>query len=359
MHVLLVSTPIGFLGSGQGGGVEQILTNIAVALQTRGHHVTVLAPKGSTLERIDMLTIAGQGQSLAQDLSRSAEITMPVSSVLAAMWDSVRQLQDQFQVVVNFAYDWLPFYLSPFLQIPVAHLVSMSSLTDAVDAAIAQTAAWQPKSLAFLTRTQAQTFPLGNLASSLPCLYSGLDLNLYRFQPEAQPHLGWVARLTPEKGLADAVQVAQQTQRPLKIWGFMQDEAYWQAIQAQYPDAPVEYAGFLETQDLQAALGACSALLMTPHWVEAMGNVALEALACGVPVIAYKRGGPAEVVQDGETGWLVEPDDISGLIAAVAKIDRLDRQKCRQVAESLYSVEAMGDRVEQWLTQVIEARAAH
>jgi len=50
---------------------------------------------------------------------------------------------------------------------------------------------------------------------------------------------------------------------------------------------------------------------MTPRWMEAFGNVAIEALACGVPVIAYRRGGPAEIVQDGQTGFLVEPDSVT------------------------------------------------
>ena len=68
-------------------------------------------------------------------------------------------------------------------------------------------------------------------------------------------------------------------------------------------------------------------LLMTPKWVEAFGNVAIEAMACGVPVIAYRRGGPAEIVVDGETGFLVEPDDVDGMVAAVGRIDEIDRAR--------------------------------
>jgi UDP-glucose:tetrahydrobiopterin glucosyltransferase len=67
--------------------------------------------------------------------------------------------------------------------------------------------------------------------------------------------------------------------------------------------------GFLSTDKLQIELGKCRGLLNTPKWNEAYGNVVVEALACGVPVIAYKRGGPSEIVQHGQTGYLADPDD--------------------------------------------------
>jgi UDP-glucose:tetrahydrobiopterin glucosyltransferase len=91
---------------------------------------------------------------------------------------------------------------------------------------------------------------------------------------------------------------------------------------------------------------------MTPRWVEAFGNVAIEALACGVPVIAYRRGGPTEIVEEGKTGFLVEPNSVAGLVEAINKLDRINRHTCRQQAEAKYSTPAMGDRVEQWLYDI-------
>jgi UDP-glucose:tetrahydrobiopterin glucosyltransferase len=92
---------------------------------------------------------------------------------------------------------------------------------------------------------------------------------------------------------------------------------------------------------------------MTPRWLEAFGNVAIEALACGVPVIAYRRGGPAEIIKDGETGFLVEPDSITGLVKAIAQIPNLERSRCRWQAETEYSLTALGDRFESWFEQII------
>ena len=135
--------------------------------------------------------------------------------------------------------------------------------------------------------------------------------------------------------------------------GKIQDQEYWQQIHKSYPDAPVEYLGFLSTVKMQQELRQCRAMLMTPRWVEAFGNVAIEALACGVPVISYRRGGPAEIIQDGKTGFLVEPDSVNGLVDAIARLDEIDRYTCRQQAETEFSLAALGDRFEKWFRDIL------
>jgi UDP-glucose:tetrahydrobiopterin glucosyltransferase len=185
-------------------------------------------------------------------------------------------------------------------------------------------------------------------------LGNGINLSLYDFCAEPAPWVGWVGRISPEKGLEDAVAASQLTGIPLKIMGFLENERYWQQILQDYPNAPINYQGFLSTSELQQRLRECKALLMTPRWVEAFGNVAIEALACGVPVIAYRRGGPAEIVEDGKTGFLVEPDSVGGLVEAMKHLDRIDRYACRQRVETEYSNQAMGDRIERWLFDILQ-----
>jgi UDP-glucose:tetrahydrobiopterin glucosyltransferase len=350
LRVLFVSTSVGPLGSGLGGGVELTLVNLAQALTARGHRVWTIAPAGSRLLDLDLeiLQVLGVLQATAQNQGRSAGIEMPGESVLAAMWQRAWQLQGEADVIVNFAYDWLPFYLTPFFTTPVVHLVSMGSLTEAMDGAIESVAAQFPDHVGVHSRAQAETFAF---AKDCWVLGNGLDLDLYEFQPEVSPMagLGWVGRIAPEKGLEDAVAAAQSAGMSLRVWGVMQCPDYWQAVRSRYPEAQVDYGGFLTTPDLQRALGQCRGLVMTPKWVEAFGNVAIEALACGVPVVAYGRGGPREIVVDGECGWLVEPDDGPGLVAAISKLGAIERSACRLRAEQHYSLEAMGERVETWL----------
>lgn len=326
------------------------LYNIAQEMIRRGHTLQVVAPQGSMSGSLPLVEIYGRFQIIAQSQERTAPITMLGDSVLANMWEYAHQVQADYDLIVNFAYDWLPFYLTPFFTDPIAHFVSMGSLYEAMDRIIAQVAAQFPGTVGFYTPSQAATFAINQ---HCPCLGSGIDLSLYQFCPQPQPWLAWLGRIAPEKGLEDAVAAAQIADIPLKIMGKIQDRSYWEQICQDYPDAPIEYLGFLPTAELQQELRQCRAILMTPRWMEAFGNVAIEALACGVPVIAYRRGGPAEIIQDGKTGFLVEPDSIAGLVAAIARLDEIDRYVCRQQAEIEYSLAALGDRFEQWFHNIL------
>lgn len=349
-RIMLVSTPVGPLGSGLGGGVELTLLNVAQELRRRGHSITVLAPAGSKLEGIPITEIAGQLQPTAHTQGRDTPITLPADSVLGQMWDYARQHQSEVDLIVNLAYDWLPFYLTPFFHTPVAHFVTMGSLSEAMDQAVRQVAVQCPGRLGAYTRTQADTFGCGE---AFAILSSAIDLNLYEFCPTPGSDFVWLGRISPEKALEDALEAAAITQVPLKILGKLEDPDYWQRICQQFPQAQDSYLGFLPTQELQQIVRRCRALLMTPRWIEAFGNVAIEALACGVPVIAYRRGGPAEIVRSGQTGWLVPPDDVIALAEAIKTVDQLDRVACRQQAEEAYSLAALGDRFEAWFEAMV------
>ena len=350
MKILILSTPVGALSSGIGGGVELTIYNLIQEMQLRNHFVTVVAPQNSHFAHANIVEIEGNLHIPAQTQTRDTPITMPSNSVLGNMWEYARQLQSDYDVIVNFAFDWLPFYLTPFFTSSIAHFISMGSLSDSLDQIMAQTACLYPNNFAVYTQVQASTFPF---AEYCQCLGSGIDLSLYQFQPQPEKkQLAWLGRIAPEKALEDAVQASAITQIPLLIFGKIQDQDYWNNILTKYPHAPIEYQGFLATTDLQRELGKCSALLMTPRWLEAFGNVAIEALACGVPVISYARGGPAEIVKNGETGFLVTPDSVEGLVEGIGRIEQLDRHFCRQVAEKEYSLTVWGDRFETWLTSI-------
>ncbi len=354
LRLLFLSTPVGPLGSGLGGGVELTLRNIQTALVQRGHQVDTVAPVGSMLSPFELVEIEGNLQITAQTQGRSTPITLPENPVLGNMWRYAQHVQANYDVILNFAYDWLPFYLTPWFTTPIAHLVSMGSLTEAMDQVIERTVNEFPGTIGVHSQAQADTFAFGDRCR---CVGNGLDLSLYEFCDQPDPVLGWVGRIAPEKGLEDAIAAVNQTQDTLHIWGAISDADYWSHIQQTYPTAKFEYHGFLPTQELQKALRRCRALIMTPRWVEAFGNVAIEALTCGVPVIAYRRGGPTEIIEPGKTGWLVEPDSVAGLVEAIAKLDQIDRQTCRTAAEQHYSLPALGDRIERWCRDILHNHA--
>ena len=360
MRLLILSTPVGPLGSGLGGGVELTVANLARVLTALGHRVAVVTPTGAQPEAlgidanaIEIIQMPGSLQPTTQTKGRSSPVI--VGSALANTWEYARQEQTDYDLFVNFAYDWLPLYLTPFLSVSVAHFVSMGSLSDAIDGAIEQLSSCYSGTLGAYTQSQVETFAPTISLSAWHILGCGLDLRKYDYCDVPGDALAWVGRISPEKGLEDAIAAAITSHQPLKIYGKLENPTYWQSLQPLIDSAPVaiDYRGFLPTEQLQQSLGQARALLVTPRWTEAFGIVAVEAMACGVPVIAYRAGGPAEIVRSGKTGWLVAPGEVDGLVGAIAKIDAISRSACRRQAESEYSLLAWGKRFERWFYKIV------
>ena len=160
--------------------------------------------------------------------------------------------------------------------------------------------------------------------------------------------------MAPEKGLEDAVYVANELGEKLNVWGVIDDEIYASKIEQSFPQGTIEWMGFLATDELQKQLGKCRVLINTPKWNEAYGNVIVEALACGVPVVAYKRGGPSEIIQHGQTGYLAFPDNKKNMLSYVGKIEKIKRKKCREWVEKNASTDIFANKVVKWLNEVIK-----
>ncbi|APD47433.1 glycosyltransferase [Synechococcus sp. CS-602] len=353
-RLLVVSTAVGTLGSGKGGGVEVTLAGLVAGLIDRGHSLTVLAAEGSKLppgcEAATLWSQPGVDQPSWQHQPRQGGVQLPAGSLLAGLWETALNRQGDFDAILNLGYDWLPFWLTRHLATPLFHLVSMGSVATVMDEVITAVDRWNPGRLAFHSAAQAGDFRLGRPAKVVG---NGFDLASYVFRPRADPEagLGWAGRIAPEKGLEDAAAVAAQLGRRLSVWGLRADPAYALAVEASVPAGTIDWRGFLPSERLQAELGGCAVLLNTPKWNEAYGNVVVEAMACGVPVVAYRRGGPAELVQSGLTGMLVPPDDGEAMAGAVAAAEQLNRYDCRRWVEQHCSREAFAARIEAWLSE--------
>lgn len=354
LRILVVSTPVGHLGSGRGGGVELTAFGLVAGLGQRGHAVTVLAARGSHLPpscaAARLWCEAGVDQPSWQHQQRQAPVQMPADGLLARLWRRALAEQHRFDVILNLAYDWLPFWLTPHTSTPLAHLVSMGSVADAIDAVIAEVARSHPGHFAFHTAAQAADFALPGPPRLVG---NGFDLDRYRLCEQPDALLGWAGRIAPEKGLEDAAAVAAQLGLPLAVWGLAEDRAYARRVENAVPPGTLQWRGFLPTEQLQAELGRCAALLNTPKWNEAFGNVVVEAMACGVPVAAYARGGPAELVQEGVNGALAAPDDRTALAEAVQRARRVSRPGCRRWVEQHCSQLAFAARLESWLQALV------
>ena len=357
LDLVLVSTPIGHLGSGRGGGVELTIASLLRGLQQRGHHLHLVAPERSRLPEgcgeVALHRVEGIDQPSWQHAAADAPVLIPSQGVLPRLWELALELGDTADAVINFSYDWLPFWLTPRHTKPIFHLVSMGSVAPVMDAVLADLARWNQSRLAFHTHRQAADF---RLPDSPVVVGNGFDLNQYQLQLQGDGPLGWAGRVAPEKGLEDAVAVAIELGEPLLVWGVVEDPDYAARVETAAPAGTIEWRGFLPTAALQRDLGRCRGLINTPKWNEAYGNVVVEALACGVPVIAYDRGGPGEIIQDGVTGWLVRPDNREALVEATRRLGAIDRHACRRWVEAHASQAGFAERVERWICQSLAAR---
>ena len=334
MRIVLISTPIGFLGSGKGGGVELTLNSLVSGLLSLGHSVEVIAPKNSKLhesnEKAKLHFVEGEDQISWQHQNYNSPVSIPDNSLLAGMLEKGLDIAKKADVLLNMSYDWLPIWMTLNVDIPIAHIISMGSESLVISNLLSRVYDKHPNNFAFHSKIQADDYPF---IKKPIIIGNGFELDNYTFQDSVDGPLGWVGRVAPEKGLEDAVYVANELGEKLKVWGVIEDKNYATKIEQYFPKGTIDWMGFLSTNELQKELGKCRVLLNTPKWNEAYGNVVVEALACGVPVIAYKRGGPSEIIQHGLTGYLADPDDKNNMLSYVEIIEKINRKSCREWVE--------------------------
>ena len=195
--------------------------------------------------------------------------------------------------------------------------------------------------LVSVSHDQRKYLPHANWVGTV---YHGLPRDLLAFQPKARGgYLAFLGRISPEKGPNRAIEIAARTAMPLKIAAKVDrvDQAYWEEIVRPMVDAHrnVEFIGEIGDQDKAKLLGDAAALLFPVDWPEPFGLVMIEAMACGTPVIAFRRGSVAEVLEDGTSGFIV--DTVEEAVTAVRRIASLDRAKVRAEFERRFTVERM------------------
>jgi glycosyltransferase involved in cell wall biosynthesis len=157
-------------------------------------------------------------------------------------------------------------------------------------------------------------------------------------------YLAFLGRVSPEKGVDQAINIALRTGWPLKIAAKIDraDQEYFSSVIKPQLDHPlVEFVGEIGYPCKNDFLGDALALLFPIDWPEPFGLVMMESLACGTPVIAYPRGSVPEIVEDGVSGFLVR--NVEQAAEAVRRIDRIDRKRCRQRFEERFTAKRMCD----------------
>jgi glycosyltransferase involved in cell wall biosynthesis len=167
-------------------------------------------------------------------------------------------------------------------------------------------------------------------------IHHGIDVAQFPFESTEGKYLLFFGRIHPHKGVREAIQVAQRAGIKLIIAGIIQDQDYFATMVEPHIDgANVEYLGSVGPDRRAKVLGQAIALLHLIGFDEPFGLSLVESMACGTPVIAFRRGSMPEIIRHGETGYIV--DDIEGAISAVAAIESIDRTQCRADVEKRFT----------------------
>src|SRR6266404_830348 len=185
-------------------------------------------------------------------------------------------------------------------------------------------------------------------------VHHGLPVDNFTFGRGDGGYLAFLGRISPEKGVDSAIRIAAAVGIPLKIAAKIDRadaEYYEEVIRPLLGAADVEFLGEIGSADKVQFLGAARALLFPIDWPEPFGLVTIEALACGTPVVARRRGSVSEVLDHGVTGFVCDGD--AEMIEAVRRIDEIDRRRCRRVFESRFSETRMVDDYERIYAETI------
>ena len=343
------------------GGIASHVVGLARQLSRRGHTVTVFAPAGSAIEGVRVVPFC-DGSGLDFSVAARGDVSMLAGPFMAehhAMLSLVTGLASgrwgTFDIVHNHSLHYLPVSHAP--AIGAAHLTTLH----------APPTPWQESAFAVLeadTRPAAVTVSRINQrtwARSIPdvgLVPNGVDLDRWRFSPRGTPGLAvWAGRIVPEKGPHLAIEAARAAGMRLRLVGPVHDRAYFDLEVAPRLGPDIEVVGHACHGELARHYGAASVALTTARWEEPYGLTTVEALACGTPVAAFRRGAAPELVTP-HTGRLAAPDDARDLAKAALEAAALDRRACRAWAESRASERTMTDAYLRLYRSLVESRLA-
>ncbi len=310
------------------GGTERVVSFLTEELVRQGHDVTLFA-SGDSLTSAKLVGCC----DMALRFNPAVRDTLPYHVM---MLDEVRRKIDQFDVL-HFHVDII--HAALVHDFAGRTLTTLHGRLDLPDLAPFY-AAFRVLPLAAISNDQ-RGYLRG--ANWLGTVYHGLPRDSLPFRPNPDGYLAFLGRISPEKRPDCAIEIAARSRMPLKIAAKIDraDQAYWETeIRPMVEGNPdVEFIGEIGESDKGRFLGGATALLFPIDWPEPFGLVMIEAMACGTPVIAYRRGSVSEVIEENVSGFLV--NTVEEAVAAVWRIGNLDRVRVRDEFERRFTAERM------------------
>jgi glycosyltransferase involved in cell wall biosynthesis len=348
VNLAIVAPLVSQIREPQRGGSQAFLSELARGLVGRGHDVHVYAASGSQLEGVEVIDTGVDHRDLEATLYRTTGAVVDGSATADQAFARVyaRVREGRYDLVHNHAFDAPAVTLASALGSPVVHTIHLPPDREVADALRQVARAAPAPAVACVSIDQARAW-----RKVVP-----IDAILPPYIPTRQIHFStavgsgalFAGRLSPEKGAAEAIAIAQLANVPIDVFGDRYDAEYAQErIDPMSAEPDVAVHPGVPQATLWKAMARASVVLCPARWEEPFGMVAAEAQACGTPVVAFRRGALDEVIVDGATGYLVAPDDLQAAADAVGRTATLSRRACREHAETHLDIERSLDAHEQ------------
>ncbi len=309
------------------GGTERVVAWLTDELVQLGHEVTLFASGDSeTSARL----VPCSPQSLRLDQQAVDRLAHHV-----VLLEEVARRAEEFDVL-HWHIDYLHYPLSRRLGRP--HLTTLHGRLDIPDL-VPLYQEFDEVPVVSISQSQRDPVPEANWVGTV---HHGLPRGLHRPGDGRGGYLAFLGRISPEKRVDRAIEIARGAGWPLRIAAKIDpaDQAYFDAEIRDLLEAPhVEFLGEIAETDKGELLGGAAALLFPIDWMEPFGLVMIEAFACGTPVIAWRQGAVREIVEDGVTGFAVE--SLAEAIEAVGQVGSISRARCREEFERRFTADRM------------------
>lgn len=309
------------------GGTERIVSYLTEELVSLGHNVTLYASG-------DSQTSARLKPMCPRALRLDDTYQDPLSHHIV-MLQKVFQESEHYDII-HFHTDYLHFSLARFSQVP--HITTLHGRLDIPDLKPVYREFFEMPVIS-ISDSQRKPLPEANWQATI---YNGIPGDLLKFHPEPGKYFAFIGRISPEKGIEEAIEIAIRFGMEIRIAAKIDplDNSYFnEKIKPLISHPLVNFIGEIGDKEKNSFLGNAYALLFPIQWPEPFGLVMIESMACGTPVIAYRRGSVTEVIRNEVTGFIVE--DIEGAVNAAHRIGMINRSSCRKVFDECFSASRM------------------
>jgi len=312
------------------GGIGRIVSALTEELVKKGHTVTLLAT-GDSITGARLMPIALNPGYPDNPKAREAHLQIATAKIMEIL------MKENFDVINNhFGWRLIPFY--PIISAPM-----ITTLHTPLNQTNKDIVFKTYKNACLISSSNNQRRFLPDL-NYLANIYDGIDMSLYDFSDHHEGYLVFLGRISPEKGAAEAVQIAKKLNKKLIMAAAIPewDKSYFEEKVKPYIDNKnIIFLGEINNEQKNKLLGGAQALLAPIQWEEPFGLMFAESLACGTPIIALNRGSVGEVVVDGKTG--IVADSIDDIYKRFNEIESINRIDCRKYAENNFSSGLMAD----------------